>query len=112
MIEILTLAIFYWTKKLYKEIYENTLIYNVSYKTSTCAKLLHIRFDKIDVLIKIHEKIRYLVLFDYSYCDKICDKTKYLISQKVILQIVSIIVLQESELTHIVLYLYKNIDFS
>ena len=82
MIEILTLAIFYWTKKLYKEIYENTLIYNVSYKTSTCAKLLHIRFDKIDVLIKIHEKIRYLVLFDYSYCDKICDKTKYLISQK------------------------------
>ena len=82
MIEILTLAIFYWTKKLYKEIYENTLIYNVSYKTSTCAKLLHIRFDEIDVLIKIHEKIRYLVLFDYSYCDKICDKTKYLISQK------------------------------
>ena len=23
-----------------------------------------------------------LVLFDYSYCDKICDKIKYLISEK------------------------------
>ena len=33
-------------------------------------------------LLKIHDKIRYLVLFDYSYCVKICDKTKYLISEK------------------------------
>ena len=41
-----------------------------------------IRFDKIDGFIKIHDKIRYFVLFDYSYCDKICDKIKYLISEK------------------------------
>ena len=41
-----------------------------------------IRFDKIDRFIKIHDKIRYFVLFDYSYCDKICDKIKYLISEK------------------------------
>ena len=33
-------------------------------------------------LLKIHDKIRYLVLFDYSYCVKICDKTKYLMSEK------------------------------
>ena len=26
--------------------------------------------------------MRYLILFDYSYCDKICDKIKYLISEK------------------------------
>ena len=26
--------------------------------------------------------MRYLVLFDYNYCDKICDKIKYLISEK------------------------------
>ena len=69
-------------EKLYKEQYENTLIYDISYKTSTGAKPLRITFDKIDGFIKIHDKIRYLVLFDYSYCDKICDKIKYLISEK------------------------------
>ena len=36
----------------------------------------YFRFNKIDRFIKIHNKIRYLVLFDYSYCDKICDKIK------------------------------------
>ena len=41
-----------------------------------------IRFDNIDRFVKIHNKIRYLVLFDYSYCDKICDKIKYLLSEK------------------------------
>ena len=61
---------------------ENILIYDIPYKTSTGAKLLHIRFDKIDGFIKIHNKITYLVLFDYSCCDKICDKIKYLISKK------------------------------
>ena len=30
------------------------------------AKPLHIRIDKIDGFIKIHNEIRYLVLFDYS----------------------------------------------
>ena len=49
---------------LYKENYENILIYDISYKTSTCAKPLRVRFDKIDGLIKIHDKIRYSVLFD------------------------------------------------
>ena len=46
------------------------------------AKPLRLRFNKIDGFVKIHEKIRYLVLFDYSYCDEICDKIKYLISGK------------------------------
>ena len=58
-------------EKLYNKKYENISIYNISYKTS-----------KIDGFIRIHNKIRYLVLFDYSYCDKICDKIKYLISEK------------------------------
>ena len=31
-------------------------------------------FDKIEGFIKIHNKIRFLVLFDYGYCDRICDK--------------------------------------
>ena len=33
---------------------------------------MRIRFDKTDGFIKIYDKIRYLVIFDYSYCDKIC----------------------------------------
>ena len=33
-------------------------------------------------LLKIHDKIRYLVLFDYSYYEKISDKIKYLINKK------------------------------
>ena len=67
---------------MYRENYENILIYEISYKASTGGKPLRIRFDKIDGFIKILNKIRYLVLFDYSYCDKICDKIKYLISRK------------------------------
>ena len=46
------------------------------------AKPLRIRFDKIAGFIKIHDKIRYLVSFDYSYCDEICDQIKYLVSEK------------------------------
>ena len=33
---------------------DNILIYDISNKTSTSAKPLHIRFDKIDGSIKIH----------------------------------------------------------
>ena len=36
----------------------------------------------MDRFIKIHDKIGYLVLFDYSYCVEICGKIKYLISEK------------------------------
>ena len=48
---------------------------------------MRIRFDKIDGFIKIYNGIRCLILFDYSYCDEICDEIKYLISEKVVLQI-------------------------
>ena len=67
-------------KKLCKEKCENILIYNISYKTSTGAKPLCIRLDEIDGFIKIHDGIRYLVLFDCS--DEICDRIKFLISKK------------------------------
>ena len=67
---------------LYKENQEMILIYDISYKTSAGAKRLRIRLDKIDAFIKIHDRIRYLVLFDYSYCDKICVKIRYLLIEK------------------------------
>ena len=46
-----------------------------------------------------------LVLFDYGWYDKICERVKYLISKIVVLQIVLIIMLKESELIHIIRYL-------
>ena len=51
-------------KELYKEKNENILIYDISYKTSTVAKSVGIRYHKVDGFIKIHNKIRYWVLFD------------------------------------------------
>ena len=69
--------------KSYIEKCENILIDDISCKTSTGAKPLRVRFDKIEGLIKIHNRIRYLVLLDYSYSDEICDKIKYLISEKI-----------------------------
>ena len=55
--------------------------YSISYKTWTGEKPLHIRYNKIDGFIKIHTKIRHLVLFD-EWCDKICHRIKYLFSEK------------------------------
>ena len=43
---------------------------------------MRIWLDKIYGFIKIHDGIRYLVLFDYGWCSKICDRIKYLISEK------------------------------
>ena len=54
-------------EKLYKEKSENILIYGISHKTSTCAKPLRFRYDKKDGFIKIHNGIRYLVLFDCGW---------------------------------------------
>ena len=89
------------------ETYENILIPAISYKISTAIKPLRIDFNKTSGFTKIHGKIRYLVLFAYSYCDKICDKIEYLISEKVVLQIVLFIILPESELVHVNFYLLK-----
>ena len=46
-------------------------------------KPLHIRFNKINGFIRVcGNEFRYLLLFDYRLLDKICDKIKYLISEK------------------------------
>ena len=67
------------------------MIFQANFLTGTIP--LRIRFNKIDGFIKIHNKIRYLVLFD-ECCDKICDSIKYLITKKVVLQIVLTIILE------------------
>ena len=64
---------------------------------------------KIDgFLISLDGKMKHLVLFDYGLLDKICEKINYLISEKVVLQIVLIIILVRLELIHIILYLLKK----
>ena len=51
-------------------------------KTSTGPKPLRIRFDKMKGFIRVRDKFRCLILFDYGLFYKICDKIKYLTSEK------------------------------
>ena len=48
--------------------YEDVLVYNISQKTLIGDKSLCIRFDKIDGLIRVYGRTRYLLLFG-SYLD-------------------------------------------
>ena len=59
-------------------------------------------------LLSLDGKIKHLVLFDYGLFDKICDKIKYLVSKKVVLQIILIIILEWLEFVHLVLCLLKK----
>ena len=66
-----------------KKLYENIPVYIISNKNPTGPKPWHIRFDKIDgFILSLDGKIKHLILFDYGFVDKICDKIKYLISKK------------------------------
>ena len=79
------------------------------YKIPTGPKPLRIRFDKIGrFIIFLYANIKYLILFHYGLFDKNCDKIKYLISKKNLLQIVLIVILKKPELIHIILYLLKK----
>ena len=87
---------------------ENILTFDISYKTFMGAKALPIQFEKIDRFIKTYDGIRYLVLFAPERYNTIYEGINYLISEKVALHIVLIIIFQELELTHIILYLQKK----
>ena len=92
-----------------KKLYENIPVYIISNKNPTGPKPWHIRFDKIDgFIISLDGKIKHLILFDYGLFIKICDMIKYLISKKVVLQLVLIMILERSELIHLILYLFKK----
>ena len=60
------------------KLFENTLIYDISYKTFVSARALGISFDKVD-------GIRYLLLFGPERYDAIYDRVRYLINKKVAL---------------------------
>ena len=62
------------------------------------SKPLRIWFDKIEGFVKIYDGIRYLVILGHSWFDEICHINKYLMSEKIVLQIALIVMLQESRL--------------
>ena len=57
-----------------KKSYEDILIYDISYKTLICAKPLRIRFDKVDVFIRVPDGTRYLVSFGLEKYDDIYNR--------------------------------------
>ena len=66
-----------------KKLYENILVHDILYKTSMGPKPLGIRFNKIDIFIRVcGGEFRYFLLFDHGLLNKICGKVKYLISKK------------------------------
>ena len=73
----LILIIFYLMKN-----HMEILIYDISYKICIGAKTLRIRCDKVDGTVKVDNGTRYLVLFDPEKYDAICNRIRYLISQK------------------------------
>ena len=62
--------------------YKNILAHDISYKTFMGAKPLHIRFDKVNRIIKIYDGIRYLEIFGPRIYNAIYDRINYLISKK------------------------------
>ena len=87
----------------------SNILLDISYKTSTGPKPLGIRFSKTDgLIIVLDDKTKHLILFDCGLFNKICDRIKYLIIEKVVLQIVLIIILGRSDLIHIIFYLLKK----
>ena len=67
-------------------------------------------------MVKIYNGIQYLELsnsydINYRLYNKIFDKINHLITKKMMTNIVLIIILQESVLIHITIYLYKKLTF-
>ena len=92
-----------------KKLYENISVHEVSYRTPTGPKPLRIRFNEISrFIVFLDGKTKHLILFDYWLFNKICNKIKYLIIKKVVLQIVLIIILGRSELINVILYRLKT----
>ena len=91
-----------------EKLYENISVYKISYKPSNGPKPLHFNSNKVDEFIRVRRgEFRHLVLFDYGLFDKICDKIKYLISEKRVLQRLLIIILEKLEFVHFIIYPLK-----
>ena len=86
--------------------YEKISIYIISYKTLIGAKPLPIRFDKINVFIRVYDGTRYLVIFGREKNDAIYNRIRYLINQKkVVLHMFFLMIIQELKLNNMILCL-------
>ena len=65
---------------------------------------MHIKFDKVDGVIKIYDGTTYLELLGSRIYKAIYDMLNYLISKKSDAKYIINHILQESELIHIILY--------
>ena len=63
--------------------HENILIFDISYKTLIDPKPLHVRFFKVNGIIRIYNGTRYLTLFGSEKNEAIYNRIRYLIGQKV-----------------------------
>ena len=61
-----------------EKLFENSLVYNISFKTLIRSKPLRIRFDKIDGFVRAYDGARYFVLFGAEKYHSIYNMTRYL----------------------------------
>ena len=85
--------------------YKNIVIYDILYKNLIGEKPLRIIFDKVNEYIGVYDGTKYLILFDREKYDAISNRTGYLMSQKMVLHIFFLIIMQKSKLIHMILYL-------
>ena len=88
-----------------EKLHINILIFDISCKTLIGSGPLQIRFDKIDGFIKICDGPEYLVLLDSENYDAICSKIRYFVSLKSRIKYTFFIILQNSKLIFMILYL-------
>ena len=65
-----------------KELYENILVYNISYKSLIDSRPLRIRSDEIDEFIRAYDETSNLVFSGSENYDSTYDRIKHLISVK------------------------------
>ena len=65
-----------------KKSYENTLFYNISYKSLIDTNPLRIRFDKVNGFIRVCDGTRYLVWFCPEKHNTIFNRIRYIIRDK------------------------------
>ena len=91
-----------------KKSHTNISIYDTSYRALIVSKPLRIRFDKIDGIIRIYDRSKYLILFGTKKDDAIYDKIRYLLSTKKTSSRLFLTIFQKSKLILMTLCLYKK----
>ena len=91
-----------------KKSHENILIYDTSYKTLIGSKLLRVRFNKIDEIIRIYDGTKYLILFGTKKYDAIYDSITFLTESLLFFSLIC-----KSQNWFLWFFAYrKNIDFA